>query len=312
MIEIIKYSEKYKKAWDEFVDNAKNGLFMFKRDYMEYHSDRFLDFSLLFYEENKLTALMPLSLHGDTVISHGGLTFGGLIVSARAKQFFINECMSALIAFLKKEKIHELIYKCVPHIYFSLPSEEILYSLWRNNAKLIRRDISSVINLNNPIKFAKGKKLQVNKAVKNDILVKETTDFETFINLENQVLSSKYGTTAVHTAEELTLLQSRFPQHIKLWGAFYESEMIAGTVLFIYPQLVHTQYMATNELARELGGLDLLIKHCVDLYSADKQYFDFGISTEAQGTFLNEGLINQKEMFGGRGIVYDFYELDVI
>lgn len=311
-MEIIKYSEEYKKDWDDFIDKSKNGLFMFKRDYMEYHSDRFTDFSLLFYEENKLVALLPLSLHDEIVISHGGLTFGGLILSSRAKQVVVNEYLTALIAFLKKEKIQKMIYKCVPHIYFSLPSEEILYSLWRNNARLVRRDISSAINLKDPIKFAKGRKCQVSKAIKSGILVKETTDFETFINLENQVLNNKYGTSAVHSSCELSLLQSRFPYNIKLVGAFYNEEMIAGTVLFIYPQLVHTQYMAASEKGKDLGGLDLVVKHCIELYSADKQYFDFGISTEKQGTFLNEGLINQKEMFGGRGIVHDFYELEIV
>lgn len=33
----------------------------------------------------------------------------------------------------------------------------------------------------------------------------------------------------------------------------------------------------------------------------------FGICTENNGNFLNEGLINQKQEFGGRGIVHDFY-----
>jgi hypothetical protein len=37
--------------------------------------------------------------------------------------------------------------------------------------------------------------------------------------------------------------------------------------------------------------------------------FDFGISTENSGFFLNEGLLFQKESFGGRAIVYETYKL---
>ena len=53
--------------------------------------------------------------------------------------------------------------------------------------------------------------------------------------------------------------------------------------------------------------MDYLINEC---YSS-KEYFDFGISTENEGLFLNEGLTSQKQEFGGRGIVYDFYEIRV-
>ena len=49
-----------------------------------------------------------------------------------------------------------------------------------------------------------------------------------------------------------------FPENIKLFVAKYKEQMIAGTLLFVYPNVVHTQYMAANEVAREIGGLDLL------------------------------------------------------
>ena len=39
--------------------------------------------------------------------------------------------------------------------------------------------------------------------------------------------------------------------------------------------------------------------------------FDFGISTEQGGRYLNEGLIFQKEGFGARTVVYDTYELNI-
>ena len=41
---------------------------------------------------------------------------------------------------------------------------------------------------------------------------------------------------------------------------------------------------------------------------ADRRYFSFGISTEQAGQYLNEGLIAQKEGFGARTVVHDFYE----
>ena len=42
---------------------------------------------------------------------------------------------------------------------------------------------------------------------------------------------------------------------------------------------------------------------------AHKKFFDFGISNEAQGRKLNQGLSYWKESFGASTIVHDFYEV---
>lgn len=311
MILIDTYTIEKKNIWDSFIDNSKNGTFMLKRDYMDYHSDRFIDNSLMFYEDDKLIAVMPASLHGDELRSHGGLTYGGIITDSSMKQHRMLECFEALKDFLQQNNIKKLIYKCIPHIYHNQPAEEDLYALFINNAKLFRRDISSTINLNSPIKMPKGRKAQISRAKREGVIIKQSDDFNTFIELENAVLSDRHRTKAVHSAAELKLLQSKFQNEIQLWLAEYNGEIIAGTLIFIYDKVVHTQYMAANEIAREIGGLDLLIKSLLDEFSSQKDYFDFGISTENNGLFLNEGLIAQKEGFGGRGIVYDFYELEI-
>ena len=116
----------------------------------------------------------------------------------------------------------------------------------------------------------------------------------------NGVLKKYHQTQAVHTNKELVYLKSKFPQNIKLFLAMKEEEIVAGTLIFEYEDCVHTQYMSANEIAREVGALDLLIYDLIEKYSQNKLYFDFGISTEKDGQLLNEGLIFQKEGFGGR------------
>jgi hypothetical protein len=90
-----------------------------------------------------------------------------------------------------------------------------------------------------------------------------------------------------------------------------DGKLIAGTVVFEYSQVVHTQYMAANELARQIGALDLTISTLIDKYRDNKLWLDFGISTEKGGYYLNEGLISQKESFGGRTNVYETWEMEV-
>lgn len=309
-MKILFYTDELREEWDNFIENSKNGTFMLKRAYMEYHSDRFVDFSLMFYKERKLVAVMPASLHGQQVRSHGGLTYGGIISDTSMKTKLMLEVFEALIRFLKEHGITSLLYKRVPGIYHLYPSDEDLYALFRNNAVLVRRDIATAVDfLAERIILPKGRRAQISRAKREGIIIRNSEDFERFIDLENEVLLLHHNTRAVHSAKELKNLYADFPEEMQLFVANLKNRMIAGVLVFVTQNTVHTQYMAADEIARRTGGLDLLIMHLLEKYSKTKRYFDFGISTEKDGTYLNEGLIAQKERFGGRGIAYDTYEI---
>ena len=85
--------------------------------------------------------------------------------------------------------------------------------------------------------------------------------------------------------------------------------MCAGVIIFKHDRVAHAQYMATTPIGRECGGLDLIVSTLLNDFYKDIPFFDFGISTEDSGRFLNEGLIAQKEMFGARAMVHDTYEI---
>ncbi|MHB1947181.1 MAG: GNAT family N-acetyltransferase [Gammaproteobacteria bacterium] len=308
-IDIIQYSAEKKSTWDQFVARGRNTHFMFERDYMEYHSDRFQDHSLLFYEQSNLLAVLPASKHNDLLNSHGGLTFGGLITDKKIKTSQVLEIFTALKAYLVENKFKTLRYKAIPYIYHEIPAEEDLYALFINEASLVRRDISSTIFSQNKLNFSGCKKNVIAKAKKSRITINESDDFIKFHQMINAILSKKYDTQATHTAEEMLLLANKFPQNIKLYGAYRDSEMIAGALLYITTNVAHTQYLATTETGRELGALDFLLHFLINEAYTMKQFFDFGISTENQGRYLNSGLISQKEMFGARAVVFDTYEL---
>lgn len=306
---VRKYSDNDRLVWNDFVHNSKNGIFMFDRKFMEYHKDRFTDNSLLFYDDAKLVALFPASIKEGVLTSHGGLTYGGFITGNDMKQHHMNDCFSVLKEYAISNGIKKIIYKHIPHIYHKQPAEEDLYSLFYNNAQIYKIESSTVVNLKQPLKMQEIRKRQMKKAVKNGVVVKETNDFKTFISLENEVLQKRHGTRAVHSSQELEFLHSCFPQNIKLFAAFYQGEMIAGTLLFIYDNTIHTQYLAANEVAREIGALDFSIATVIEKYKDTKEWLDFGISTEETGHYLNEGLISQKEGFGGRTNIYQTWKI---
>ena len=314
-MQIIKYTSERKQAWNNFISSSKNSHFMFYRDYMEYHSDRFKDCSLMFYDEkDNLLALLPANIDDNILYSHQGLTFGGLIVGRDMKQKKVLDCFESLVStFAKNNAIIKIIYKSVPTIYHQLPSQEDIYSLFVNNAKTVRVDSSSCLILNEVFKLPKGRKASISKARREGVYIEESEDFDSFIDLENKVLAVQHNSQAVHTGSELSNLKEKFPNNIKLFVAkTKDSVLVSGALLFIWNDTVHTQYLANDLLGRELGALDLLIKDLIDKY---KEYrfknFNFGISNEDGGRYLNEGLIAQKESFGARTIVFPQYEIKV-
>jgi hypothetical protein len=305
--ELTKYNSSHKNDWNSFISESKNGLFFFDRDFMEYHSDRFQDHSLLIFNNNKIAAVFPANESGKEIISHGGLTFGSLVLSHYVKASEVLEIFEEIKKYYQKLSFHEIIYKAVPHIFHKYPSEEDLYALFRSQASLFRRDISSVIDLSSPIRFSETKRQLVRKCEEKQIIVSENENFEEYWTLLSEVLQ-KFDTKPVHTVTEISLLKEKFPENIRLFEARKDNILFAGIVIFDFGNVVHTQYMAASQEGRKLGALDF-INHTLLHEFEDRKYYSFGISTENQGTFLNEGLIQQKENMGARGIALDFYSI---
>jgi hypothetical protein len=300
--------------WDSFVRSSKNGTFLFCRDYMEYHSDRFTDCSYLFTNESgKITALFPASLHGNEVRSHGGLTYGGLVMSNTTSAAGYNSPLTMLpmlINELKSQGISRLIYKPVPHIYHRQPADEDLYALFRLNARLVVRNLASVISLNNPIKSSRLGKRAVKRAATFGITVEPTdcaADFWQIIVDDRRV---RHNTTPVHTGAELQLLRDRFPNDIRFYIARQGNTILAGAVIYICNNVLHLQYAAATEAGKECYAVDAIYHHLIFDEFTEATYFDFGTSNEDAGRYLNEGMVHHKEEFGARSVIYDSYQID--
>ena len=94
---VKKYQKSDYLAWNTFIGQAKKATFLFYRDFMEYHKDRFDDFSLMIYDEEKIVAVLPANRVGDTVYSHQGLTYGGLVYSQKLKLAAVLEVFKSIL-----------------------------------------------------------------------------------------------------------------------------------------------------------------------------------------------------------------------
>lgn len=298
--------------WNLFVAASKNGTFLFDRRFMDYHSDRFCDHSLLVYRDQRLYALLPANQKDDTLVSHGGLTYGGLVTDSRCSAKGVLDAFTAINEYLRQQGFRHVVYKAVPWIYHQLPAEEDLYALTSVcHARLTIRDISSAIIGDRKIRFSESRKSGIRKAHRQGLTVAESTDFAAFWQILNENLTGKYGVRPVHSVAELELLHSRFPEKIRLYMVFDGETPVGGTLLFLTPQVLHTQYISANAFGKQHGAIDLLFDHLINNTYKDYPYIDFGKSTVSDSADLNEQLIFQKEGFGARAVCYDTYEYDL-
>ncbi|MBO7119793.1 MAG: GNAT family N-acetyltransferase [Bacteroidaceae bacterium] len=330
---IIPYSINRKETWDAFVEMSKNGTFLLKRNFMDYHSDRFFDCSLLIYagispdgefKEKSLTtkdlvAIFPANWDKErlTVYSHQGLTYGGLVVLPEVTQKEVMDMMQAILQYYRDMmQAERLVYKPIPYIYSSIPSGEDLYALFRAGARLSRRLVSTCVSMQNPMKMATLRIRQARKAVDNGFYIDRMTEGDTqtlqeYWALLEEVLGKYHNARPTHTLQEMRLLMSQFPKNIRLYIVRHEKRIVAGVVIFECRKVAHVQYIASGEEGRTFGALDLLFRHLINERYKQFDWLDLGTSNEDDGRYLNEGLIHQKEGFGGRAVCYDTYEINI-
>ncbi len=310
MFEIRRYTEADKAAWDAFVAQSKNGTFLFFRDYMDYHRDRFDDHSLMVYLDGRLYALLPANRVGETLYTHQGLSYGGLVMSSENTTAHVCTLFAELNVWLRDEGFSRVVYRAVPWIYHRLPSEEDLYAVYlKCGARLVMRDVSSTINPQRLVKWKRDRRYASNKARKNGITVERSEDFAAFWDILSANLMEKFQARPVHSIDEILLLHSRFPDNIQLWVAKgCDGQLLGGTVLYINEGVVHSQYISASPLGKRLHAVDAIYDGIIHRAFADAQFIDLGTSNMPHNSDLHDSLIYQKEGFGGRAVCYDTYE----
>lgn len=298
-------------TWNQFVATAKNATFLFNRDFMDYHKDRFNDFSLMIYKNEKLFALLPAHLIDDKLYAHKGLTYGSFILQESATLLDAIEAIKQTLKYLLDKGIKTIEIKVIPNFYNTLPSDELCYALFRAQAKLLKRDVLMVIDYAHQLPFKKNRREGINKAKRNDLTLKIDQNYEGFWNevlIPN--LSKKHQVSPVHSLEEIKLLAQKFPDHIKQLSIYKNQQIVAGTTLFLTKTTVHPQYVSGNTNKNAYGSLDLAYFHAINDFKKGRRYFDYNISSEENGKVLNKGLLFWKETSGARAYTADTYEVE--
>lgn len=323
MMNLRRYTASDAIAWDAFVETSRNGTFLFRRSYMDYHSDRFRDHSLLFFDEkDHLIAMLPANeaIAADgrkELYSHQGLTYGGLLLQPKATAAMVLQVFESLVRYAAEQGFSAIHYKAIPDIYHLCPSEEDEYAIWRVGGKLEQCLISSTVPLNPycQIEIERRRRRGLARAEQEGLHIQSGAPLSEFWPIMEDNLRSRYNVAPVHSLEEMQLLQGRMPQFIRSFLVRdSRGNAVAGAVVYLCnKRTVHVQYGHATPQGKQSGALDLLYLSLIDAYRSEGfEYFDFGNSNEQRGLYLNENLISQKEGFAARGIVYKTYIIDLV
>ena len=277
---------------------------------MEYHQDRFADNSLLVFKDDKLLAILPANRVGDTLFSHQGLTYGGLVSHTKTKFQIVVELFKHILIHLESNDVKELIVRSLPQIYHKQPSDEMEYLLFKTKADRFRCDILSVVKPGH-CEISRNRIEGVNRGKKHHLEIREVNDFSEFWNdILTPNLSDKYKTNPVHSLNEITLLKSKFPNNIRQFNVYQKEKIVAGTTIFESDQVARSQYISADSSKNSVGSHDFLHNFLLTTVFKSKPYFDFGISNENDGQQINTGLQYWKEGFGARSVVHNFYKVN--
>ncbi|RMF60860.1 MAG: GNAT family N-acetyltransferase [Calditrichaeota bacterium] len=314
-VTIACYEESSAERWDEFVTTSNNGTLFHLRRFLRYHPpERFEDVSLIFEKERKWLSVMPAAVRqeqdGRVLISHPGASFAGPVFKSSTSikdTFFV---VQALVEFAKAQGFSRIVLTLPPLVYLARPSNYLEFALREYGFTYLKREVSSVI----PLDFAEEDTLFIfspesrraaRKAMKSGVKVRESEDFESFYSILKRNLTLRHNVQPTHTLEELLRLKSMLGDKIRLFGAFLDSRMIAGVVMFTCNSRVALAfYISHLEAYQQYRSVNLLFYEVVRWAIRQRfRFLDFGIFTVQMKP--NWGLARFKESFGAQGVFRD-------
>ncbi|MEJ6791822.1 MAG: GNAT family N-acetyltransferase [Lacinutrix sp.] len=282
--------------WNAFVSKAKNSTFLFNRDFMEYHNDRFDDFSVLVFKNKKLIGILPANRRDDKLFSHQGLSYGCFVVLKKVRILDYINTFNALLTWLQSKGFSEIIIKQLPYIYNKHLAQEFEYILQKLDFKVVANNSYYVLDDLLHYKANRNRLRAIKKAETQMTLTKTGMAFF-WEDILTKNLNNKFAVKPVHTLEEITALQERFPKEIKFYAAKSEDCIHAGVLLFISGNVVHFQYSSGREDRDDTGALDFLFDAIIKKYSKSK-YISFGSAATDSTLKIDQGLAYWKESFG--------------
>lgn len=320
-MEILRFDEKKHVFWDEFVRSANNGTIFHERHFLNYHpKGRFRDHSLLFFEKGKPIALLPAVEYSrdnlSILHSHRGSSYGGIVQPENQGIEKNIRIVKALNQYADSAGFDRIIMTLPPDIYNRRLNNYLEFACFRNGYRYLKREISSVLALESTIeeniaKFKSTNRTAFRRGEKMGVSVRISEDFADFYAILKNNLKIRHGVLPTHSLAELIELKKRYPERIRLYGAYLKDKMIAGIVMFdANSRVTLAFYISHDENYQKYRGVNVLFKEVIaDSIERGFSYLDYGIFTV--NMVPNFGLARFKESFGSGGVFRDTLMTDI-
>ena len=321
MIRIEKFDENRHPFWDAFVREANNGTLFHERRFLNYHPEgRFTDHSLVFLEGAKPIALFPAAdivRDGERCLwSHRGSSYGGVVQPEQQGVEKNIRIVKALNRYAETEGFACIVMTLPPDIYNKQLNNYLEFACFLHGYRYLKREISSVLKLEdtaeaNIARFKSTNRTAFRRGEKKGVRVCESMDYGRFYDILENNLKIRHGVRPTHSPAELRDLKKRYPERIRLYGAYLEEILIAGIIMFdANPQVTLAFYISHDERYQEYRAVNVLFKEVIgDSIRRHFRYLDFGIFTVNMEP--NYGLARFKESFGAGGVFRDTLMLDI-
>lgn len=299
-IEVKRYSQPDQSVWDIFVDNADNGFFFFKRAFMEYHADRFTDFSLLIYFNNHLVSLFPANLKGNQIHSHQGLSYGGLIYVHDLPLDTISDIHNSIQDYFHQLGISSITVSPAPPQYSE--SRKNRYNDLLKN-KSVKTEHSKPISIvdKDCVKLPTRRRLRIPQSHEEKYRIIQVHDFKQVWPMIAECYINQHGFQPVHSTEEMLYLKSCFPDNI-IANAIQENSPNAPTIATLITledkNIVKFQYIGYTKEARNFNVIDFLYYKVIQKAIYENKSVDMGHSIDVNTNIINENIIFAKRRHG--------------
>jgi len=315
MVDVVRYNERNMDTWDNFVYSSRNGTLFHTQKFLSYHKNKFTDNSLIFKYKGEIAAVLPAILdESDTLFSHAGSSFGGLVLRKNAGLGITYAIVNEIIDHCSKNSVKRIMMRLPPYIYHKIPCDELDFSLTALDFKVSSYDLSCVITLDSSIIISDSTARAIRKAIEGGLWVSyDSVEWEKYWKILESNLSDKHDVQPTHTLDEMLRIKNMFPDKIKLITCHLKDKMICGVVLFIgNDNAFEVFYIAQNYEYQEYRALNLVLHNVISWGFMNRfKYMNLGISTEDHGTKVNWGLFKFKEGFGSHSVLRRTYRRDL-
>ncbi len=306
--EIIKYNAALQAGWDDLIKRSSNGTFLHLRHYMDYHTHRFEDFSLMIYEGLKLRAVLPAHRYGRDIFAHKGLTYSDFIFQKKLKIERKIAIVAQVLHYLMLQNFQNLYIRSIPFPFQSVTDESQIYIYHKTGAIIEKILPFFIIDTRNSIKPNQNRRKNLKKLLKYNFQIDNNiSDLTGFWKIVEKNLQNRYKTAPVHNINEISLLAKRFPKQIQLFTIKHKHKILAGALVYFINQTAHFQYIHTNDEPDSRQAVEFLTFELVKQFNK-YMYISFGNSAVSDNN-LNKNLVYWKESLGCQIINQLFFKI---